>query len=176
MNPHLLDWKPIQDNSRFKVGIVWRGNPLQARDIVRSMSFQQIESLLKLAEKSVHALDIISLNIDKKTVQELADHPRENCYDPSTFIQDMNDTAYLMEQLDLVITVDTSLAHLAGAIGVPTWTMLCHTPDWRWGIETTHAPWYPEMKVYRQPAFGDWGSVIQQVERDLDSLIESKIQ
>ena len=78
-------------------------------------------------------------------------------------LRDFADTAAALSALDLLITVDTSVAHLAGALGIPTWTLLCHTPDWRWQLTGSDCPWYPTMRLFRQPAWGNWESVIVQV-------------
>ncbi|NBP40358.1 MAG: hypothetical protein EBV34_18355 [Betaproteobacteria bacterium] len=72
-----------------------------------------------------------------------------------------------MECLDLVISVDTSVSHLAGAMGKPTWVLLPFVPDWRWQLEREDSPWYPTMKLYRQPKRGDWDSVLERVRVDL---------
>ena len=72
-----------------------------------------------------------------------------------------------MECLDLVISVDTSVSHLAGAMGKPTWVLLPFVPDWRWQLEREDSPWYPTMKLYRQPKRGDWDSVLERVRADL---------
>jgi len=69
--------------------------------------------------------------------------------------------------MDLLITVDTSVAHLAGAMGIPTFLLLSYQPDYRWMLERSDSPWYPTMRLYRQPTYGDWGSVIRQVFTDL---------
>ena len=82
-------------------------------------------------------------------------------------LNDFSDTAALCELMDLVISVDTSVAHLAGAIGKTTWVLLPHVPDWRWLLDREDSPWYPSIKIYRQPSPGDWDSVIQQVRQDL---------
>jgi len=76
---------------------------------------------------------------------------------------DFADTAALMQNLDLVITVDTSIAHLAGAMGKPVWTMLPFSPDWRWMIKRSDSPWYPTMRLFRQPEPGNWSAVVEQV-------------
>jgi ADP-heptose:LPS heptosyltransferase len=82
-------------------------------------------------------------------------------------IGDMADTAALIANLDLVITVDTAVAHLAGALGKTTWVLLPFAPDWRWLMERETSPWYPTMRLFRQPGFGDWGSVLERVRNEL---------
>ena len=77
------------------------------------------------------------------------------------------DTAALLEAIDLVITVDTSVAHLAGTMGKPTWILLPFKPDWRWLLERDDSPWYPTVRLFRQPRPGDWASVIERVSREL---------
>lgn len=87
---------------------------------------------------------------------------------------DMRETAALVARMALVITVDTMIAHLAGAMGKPTWLLLRHDPDWRWAPRTGRSEWYPSMRLYVQPRPGDWASVAQAVRRDLDLLIPPK--
>jgi len=83
----------------------------------------------------------------------------------------LNEVASVMKHLDLVISVDTSLSHLAGALGVQVWTLISFYPDWRWMLERTDSPWYPSMRLFRQPVIGDWNAVIQEVGDALDELI-----
>ncbi len=78
-------------------------------------------------------------------------------------LKDFADTAAAIGELDLVITVDTSVAHLAGALGRPTWALLSHTPDWRWGLEGIASAWYPTMRLFRQPGWGNWQAVFEEV-------------
>jgi ADP-heptose:LPS heptosyltransferase len=75
-----------------------------------------------------------------------------------------------MAELDLVITVDTSVAHLAGAMGRPVWTLVTHIPDWRWLLDRDDSPWYPSMRLFRQPRVGDWQSVIARVHGALGAM------
>jgi ADP-heptose:LPS heptosyltransferase len=82
---------------------------------------------------------------------------------------DFSDTAALTSQLDLVISVDTSVAHLAGALGKPVWVLLTHAPDWRWLLDRDDSPWYPSARLFRQRETREWGSVTTQVR---DALLE----
>jgi len=88
--------------------------------------------------------------------------------DHTEYIGDFADTAALMMELDLIISVDTAAAHLAGALGRRIWTLLPFVPDWRWGLESGTVPWYPTMRLFRQPALGDWEPVIGRVKEELD--------
>ena len=81
------------------------------------------------------------------------------------------DTAAVIENLDLVITVDTSVAHLAGALGKPVWLLLPYAPGWRWMLDREDSPWYPTMRLFRQPSNGDWTGVFSQVEKALENEI-----
>ena len=85
------------------------------------------------------------------------------------------DSIAVMTCVDLVITSDTSLAHVAGALGVKTWLPLKYVPDWRWLLDRDDSPWYPSLKLYRQKAIGDWSSVFKDIENDLKSVIAAKV-
>ena len=82
-------------------------------------------------------------------------------------LTDFAEAAALVDRLDLVITVDTAIAHLAGAIGKPLWVLLPFGPDWRWMLERTDSPWHPTARLFRQPATGDWENVVEAVSREL---------
>src|SRR6185312_8432895 len=90
-----------------------------------------------------------------------------NCSDPTAAIADFSDTAAIISQLDLVLAVDTSVAHLAAALGKPVWVLLPFSPDWRWLLGRDDSPWYPTVRLFRQPAIGDWDSVITAVTQAL---------
>ncbi|HEX5242879.1 MAG TPA: glycosyltransferase family 9 protein, partial [Tepidisphaeraceae bacterium] len=85
-------------------------------------------------------------------------------------LHDFADTAALIANLDLVIACDTAVAHLAGAMARPVWTLLPFAPDWRWMLDRSDSPWYPTMRLFRQPRPGDWGSVLENVAIELETL------
>jgi ADP-heptose:LPS heptosyltransferase len=85
-------------------------------------------------------------------------------------ISDFGDTATIINQLDLIISVDTSVAHLAGALGKPVWILLCANADWRWFIDRTDSPWYPSATLFRQSVFGQWDDVIHNVKKSLSTF------
>jgi len=89
-------------------------------------------------------------------------------------IHDFADTAAILQQLDLLISVDSAPAHLAGALGRPVWTLLPYVADWRWQIDREDTPWYPTMRLFRQPKFGAWAPVWDRVAQELRSLVEAR--
>ncbi|MCG6157590.1 tetratricopeptide repeat protein [Rubinisphaera margarita] len=145
-----------------KIGLCWRGNAAQAQDHVRSLA---LETLLPLAE--ISGVEWVSLQIDA-TGDELSGWPA-SMQTSSPPLTNFAETAALLDQLDLIITVDTAVAHLAGAMGRPTWALLPWLPDWRWHLNRSDSPWYPSMRLYRQPAWGDWSRVIADLRNDLTS-------
>jgi ADP-heptose:LPS heptosyltransferase len=90
--------------------------------------------------------------------------------DHSAELKDFADTAALMSQLDLVLTIDTSVAHLAGALGLPVWIMLQHSADWRWLLDRDDSPWYPTARLFRQKCAGDWEDVVSHVLQALPAM------
>ncbi len=147
----------------LRVGLVWSGNPLFPEDRLRSIPLSDFGALLAL-----HGVRFFSLQMGPAASQ-LAQVDAQ-IIDLQAAIADMADTAALIEKLDLVITVDTAVAHLAGALGKPVWVLLPFAPDWRWLMERADSPWYPTMRLFRQPKFGDWPSVLERVRGDLAML------
>jgi len=137
-----------------KVGLAWAGNPAHKDDHNRSM---QLATLAPL----VHIPGVRFFSLQKgewgnpRTGLEIIDWTKEP--------KDFADTAALIANLDLVIAVDTAVAHLAGAMGKPVWTLLPFVPDWRWLLDREDSPWYPSMRLFRQPSREDWDSVVAQV-------------
>jgi ADP-heptose:LPS heptosyltransferase len=84
-------------------------------------------------------------------------------------LADFDDTAAVIDSLDLVVTIDTAVAHLAGAMGKPTWILLPHAPEWRWMLDREDTPWYPTARLFRQKRLGDWESVIERVRASLSA-------
>jgi tetratricopeptide (TPR) repeat protein len=146
----------------LRVGVVWRGNSRHGNDSNRSIRFETFRRLFE-----VESCEFVSLNLGltEREAQVFADTAA--CRDPSDLIADFADTAAIVSLLDLVVTVDTSVAHLAGAMGRPVWMLLPFAPDWRWMLAREDSPWYPTMRLFRQPAIGDWNSVISTVGNEL---------
>jgi len=130
-------------------------------DASRSMQLNAFISYLTPSVSWISLKNELS-EVDKSTL-----HNNSLILDFADDLQDFSDTAALIECLDLVITVDTSVAHLSAALGKKTWVLLPYTPDWRWQLERDDSPWYPSIKLYRQPSIGDWTSVLEKVKLDL---------
>lgn len=141
---------------KARIGLCWAGNPLHSNDSRRSLPYDAIMALVRPG--------MVSLQLGPRS-QEAASL---GLADVSAQLTDFAATAALVAMLDLVITVDTAVAHLAGAMGVPTWLMLPAAPDWRWIIGRDDTPWYPSMRIFRQPKPGDWTSVAAQVSAFID--------
>jgi ADP-heptose:LPS heptosyltransferase len=113
-----------------------------------------------LARRS--GVSCVTVQLDVRP-EELAAFAPARPYDAAAHIRDWGDTAALIEALDLVVTVDTAVAHLAGALGRPVWVLVPFAPDWRWLLGRSDSPWYPTLRLFRQPEPGDWTSVLQAV-------------
>jgi Glycosyltransferase family 9 (heptosyltransferase) len=147
------------------VGLAWAGNPTHGNDRNRSI---RLTDLAELAQ--VKGVDFFSLQVGPAAGQ-IAASPFNPMNDFTNELKDFADTAGLVQSLDLVISVDTAVAHLAGAMGKPVWVLLPFAPDWRWLLNRADSPWYPTMKLFRQPKSGDWGSVVGQVAAGLEELV-----
>jgi hypothetical protein len=140
----------------FAVGLVWAAGDWDPR---RSIPIELLEPLAKLDRVEIHAL---------QRGPQLEHWP--HAWGAVSGSDDIAAAAGVMRALDLVITVDSLPAHLAGALGVPVWTLLHHAADWRWMDEREDSPWYPSMRLYRQPRPGDWPAVIARVRSELASM------
>jgi hypothetical protein len=145
----------------FRVGLVWAGKSEHTNDHNRSIAFDRLLPLLR-----VPGVNFINLQIGTPLPQ----HEGVVLHDLTADITDFADTAALVAELDLVIAVDTAVAHLAGAIGSRVWTLLPFSPDWRWGTAGEETPWYPTMRLFRQRTIGDWDEVIARVAAELSAL------
>jgi Tfp pilus assembly protein PilF len=158
--------------SALRVGLVWAGNARQhmpralTLDKQRSMNFAQLSSLLDIDNVAFHSLQIEPAVAAQAAAYPLIDH--------TASIADFSDTAALIDNLDLVISVDTAVAHLAGALGKSVWMLNRYNGCWRWLTERTDTPWYPTMRIFRQSAPGDWGSVVTDVRRELQQLATNR--
>jgi len=144
-----------------RIGLVWSGNPTHKADQQRSIALGDfLEALAPGAQYFS-----LQKELRDADAQVLTRAPQIRHFGAQ--LADFSDTAALCAQMDLVIAVDTSVAHLAGALGVPTWLLLPHLPDWRWLLDRPDTPWYPNMRLFRQTNAGDWQTVLQSVRAQL---------
>jgi len=148
----------LTPSSRPKIGLVWAGSPTHKNDRNRSCRIGELIPLLKIP-----GLEFYSLQKGPQAEQLGTLPAGVNLEDLGAKFQDFGETALTLEQLDVVISVDTSVAHLAGALGKPVWTLLPYVPDWRWGLDGDDTPWYPTMRLFRQTRRGDWQEVIERI-------------
>ncbi|MBV8465347.1 MAG: glycosyltransferase family protein [Burkholderiales bacterium] len=161
-------WAPVLPQSGFKIGVAWRGNPIHHNDDDRSLP-----SLAVLAPLwTVPGTAFVSLQKGLGEDEAASPLAGQAIAAVGGQLADFGDTSAIVAQLDLVVCIDTSIAHLAGALGKPVWLLLPHHhPDWRWMLERADTPWYPTMRLWRQPARGDWASVIDAIRGELSLLV-----
>jgi len=149
-----------------RVGLVWHGSPTNTLNAFRSIPLSSFLPLVRIP-----GVQFFSLQIGAGADQLRSVPFGAEIIDLAGFITDFADTAAAIANLDLVITRDTSVAHLAGAIGQPVWTILSYAPDFRWLRQRLDSPWYPTMRLFRQARMGDWQTPIQQAARSLQVLV-----
>jgi len=150
----------------FKVGLCWAGSPYHPNDINRSCYLNKFENISK-----IDGLNLFSLQKDTRVRQykngQIVDFSenaqKTKIIDMSFHMNNFKETAEVIAGLDLVVSVDTSIVHLAGALGKETWVLIPYQPDWRWGINKEISEWYPSLKLFRQKTPGDWDDVIEEI-------------
>ena len=142
----------------LKVGLAWAGKPAQVDDRKRSMKLAGFAPLAR-----VPGVRFFSLQKGPPLLRPNLRPPGMELIDWTAGLNDFADTAALIANLDLIISVDTAVVHLAGAMGKPVWTLLSLTADWRYPRDRAGSPWYPTMRLFRQRTRGDWASVLAQV-------------
>jgi ADP-heptose:LPS heptosyltransferase len=161
----LARWAPLLAGlERPRIGIAWAGNPRMRGNRWRSPPLAALLPLFATGASWVSLQKEVPEH-DRATIARV---PRLRQLGP--LFADFADTAAVMAQLDLVVTVCTSVAHLAGALGRPTWVMLSRSPDWRWLLDRGDSPWYPTARLFRQTTAGDWDGVVGQVQAALARL------
>jgi hypothetical protein len=154
-------WRNLMpDKGLFKVGLCWAGKSYP--DPGRSCPPDQLSPLAELGGISFHSLQV---GWEKDLPLPMTDLTK--------YLNDFADTACLVALLDMVITIDTAVAHLAGAMGKPTWLMLPHAPDWRWMTKRHDSPWYPSVRIFRQADPGSWEEVVREVASSLYKEVQT---
>lgn len=157
----------LGDRRGYRVGIAWSGNPHHKRDQIRSIDLSAFLPLLGCGATIVS----VQKDIRFADAAVLGAHPEIRQF--ADALVDFSDTAALISSLDLVISVDTSIAHLAGALGRPVWILLPYLPDWRWLLDRDTSPWYPTARLFRQDETRDWNAVITAVGNALWKIVRS---
>ena len=156
----------VGSREAFTIGIAWQGNPRHARDRERSFRLAELETVAQtpgirlLSLQGVHGLEQLKEVESRFAVNSLGEE-----------FSDFMDIAAAMHSLDLVITPDTSLAHLAGALGIRVWVAVSFAADWRWLEERSDSPWYPSMRLFRQKRWGEWGGVFERMKAELSAIL-----
>jgi len=164
--PRIAKWKARLSPDRLNVGICWQGNPERNIDKGRSIALAEFEPLARIpgvrlfSLQKKHGLEQLEVLPDEMVVETFGPDFDEG---PDSFV----DTAAVMASLDLIVTSDTSVAHLAAAIGRPTWIALRYAPEWRWLLGRQDSPWYPTVRLFRQQQPGRWGAVFDDLARAL---------
>ena len=154
----------------LNVGVVWASNP-NNRHMYRHKSLPLsclIQPLIDLVDLDLIELHSLQVGSDVEQLDPWRDH--ERVFDWNGVVDSFSDTAHVINQLDLVISVDTAVAHLAGALNKQTWLLLPHNADFRWLHQRDDSPWYPTMRLFRQKQRGDWQSVITELQAALNGL------
>ena len=162
-NPQRVEaWRRHLPQGGFKVGLAWAGNPKNLNDFARTIPSPLLLPLLKVRDADFYSL--------QKGAAGAFNFDAPNMTNLDGMLINLTETAAVIMNLDLVITVDTSIAHLAGALGRPVWLMIPTVPDWRWLDEGRGSPWYPTMRIFRQTVRGEWQDVIKAVGAELSRL------
>lgn len=160
------NWRiQLGPGTRLRIGLVWAGRRREPVNRTRDMGLEVFDPLTRLD------VEIISLQkeIPDQDRRVLESMPKINCLGEK--LSDFADTAALIENLDMVIGVDSAVAHLAGAQGKPVWIMLRHSGEWRWLLERADSPWYPTARLFRQKKPGDWAGVVSDITQQLQALM-----
>jgi tetratricopeptide (TPR) repeat protein len=159
----IAKWRPVVEALPGKrIALAWAGNPSHVNDRNRSIDLRALEPLFE-----VDGVSLVSIQRDLRDTDMAGLDRYSRLHHLGNELVDMADTAAIVALADLTIAVDTSVAHLAGAMGRAVWVMLPYSPDWRWTLSSEHSPWYPQVQLFRQPAPGDWKTVIARLTDEL---------
>jgi hypothetical protein len=164
MPDRVRHWRQkIGEHGKMKIGLRWAGNPIHTNDFSRTVAPKLLEPLLAKPQAVFYSLQIDRLQF-----------AHDNLIDFTSNLTDFAETAALIANLDLVISVDTAVAHLAGAVGKPTWTLIPFGPEFRWLQDRSDSPWYPTMRLFRQKSLHDWTGVMDAVVAALELIFSHR--
>lgn len=163
------EWQArLPQNGKFRVAFAWSGSATHEHDAIRSIPLEKWRPLFERRD-----IQWISIQHDLRTGDDAILTACPDILHVGAELSDFADTAAVIAACDLVVSVDTSVAHLAGALDRRAWVLLQHSPDFRWLLNRSDSPWYPRTRLFRQPGFGDWDSVMNTVGKELESLREA---
>ena len=154
----------LGEKTKPRIGLVWSGSTIHKNDHNRSLTLSELLPHLP------SQMDYVCLQKELRDIDKLALEKTPHIQFYGDALEDFTDTAALCDLMDVVISVDTSVAHLTGTLGKSTWVLLPYSPDWRWLLDRDDSPWYPSAKLYRQEKIGDWNGVLEKLNRDLEKL------
>jgi tetratricopeptide (TPR) repeat protein len=158
----------LGDGPGLRVGVVWSGGMLFGNDANRSIHLAQFRGI------ETPGVQFVSLQKELRDRDRAALASWPGLLHFGEDLRSFADTAALAELMDIVVSVDTSVAHLAGGLGRPLWVLLPRDPDWRWMVDRDDSPWYPSARLFRQPARGDWNSVLERARDELRALVDTR--
>jgi ADP-heptose:LPS heptosyltransferase len=159
-------WRQRLSGNSLRIGLVWGGSPTFPHERWRSIPLELFAPLTNIEGTTFYSLQ---MGQAASQVRELGSRVR--IVDLQDEQEDFADTAAIVANLGLVISIDTSVAHLAGAMGKPVWILLHKSPDWRWLLGREDSPWYPTARLFRQFTLGNWQDVVARVECELRALV-----
>lgn len=159
----------------FKIGVCWSGGARPFNTVANSIDKRRSSTLDAFAPLVIPGVSFVSLQMGPAASQVKTPPRGMNILDPSEDIHDFYDTAALMDNLDLIISVDTAVVHLAGALGKPVWLLSRHDNCWRWLKDRRDSPWYPSLTQFRQPSSGDWNGMMFEVRRELQKFLSQRM-
>lgn len=163
------EWEArLPPHDRPRIGLAWSGNPRHSNDHSRSIALNAMAPLFDLPAR------FVSLQTDVRPDDAVTLRAERRVLDLAPRMTNFADTAALISQLDLVVSVDTSVAHLAGALGTPVWILLPFSPDWRWLLDRQDSPWYPTARLFRQGKAREWQGVVADVRDALDEFVQQR--
>jgi len=164
-------WKEelARRTGKLKVGLVWEGGAFQPENYLRSASLAAYAPL-----GDVEGVTYFGMQKGPAEVQSKTPPPGMDFIDLAPYIKDFSDTAAIIENLDILVSIDTSVIHVAGALAKPVFMMLAFSPGHMWMLERLDTPWYPTVRIFRQPAFKDWLSPVTQIKTELEKLVKAR--
>jgi ADP-heptose:LPS heptosyltransferase len=159
-------WRQRLSGNSLRIGLVWAGSPTFPHERWRCVPLELLAPLTH-----IEGTNFYSLQMGPKANEVKALGSRVRIVDLQDEQEDFADTAAIVANLGLVISIDTSVAHLAGAMGKPVWILLHKSPDWRWLLDREDSPWYPTARLFRQSTLGNWQDVMARVECELRALV-----